>query len=90
MTLTCHTAFYSPSSVEEIRSKSAQTMREVVRPLLLLRRLEVFSDPVLAYRQATQQRYHARHGVAPVSRQFKPRFCLLHQSSAQPPLFYIQ
>ena len=30
MALTCHTAFYSPSSVDEIRSKSAQTMREVV------------------------------------------------------------
>ncbi|KAK3669587.1 hypothetical protein LTR78_010525 [Recurvomyces mirabilis] len=30
MALTCHTAFFSPSSVEEIRSKSAQTMREVL------------------------------------------------------------
>ncbi|KAI7240083.1 hypothetical protein KC330_g1482 [Hortaea werneckii] len=30
MVLTCHTAFFSPSSVEEIRSKSAQTMREVL------------------------------------------------------------
>lgn len=42
MVLTCHTAFFSPSSVEEIRSKSAQTMREVVSspsealPMLLL------------------------------------------------------
>ncbi|KAK5710698.1 hypothetical protein LTR15_012854 [Elasticomyces elasticus] len=30
MVLTCHTAFFSPSSLEEIRSKSAQTMREVL------------------------------------------------------------
>ncbi|EMC95097.1 hypothetical protein BAUCODRAFT_149122 [Baudoinia panamericana UAMH 10762] len=30
MVLTCHTAFFSPSSIEEIRSKSAQTMREVL------------------------------------------------------------
>lgn len=30
MILTCHTAFYSPSSIYEIRLKSAQTMRDVV------------------------------------------------------------
>lgn len=30
MVLTCHTAFYSPSSIYEIRYKSAQTMRDVV------------------------------------------------------------
>lgn len=34
MALTCHTAFFSPSSLEEIREKSAQTMREVVSLLL--------------------------------------------------------
>lgn len=30
LVLTCHTAFYSPSSIHEIRVKSAQTMRDVV------------------------------------------------------------
>ncbi|KAK4547953.1 hypothetical protein LTR36_010672 [Oleoguttula mirabilis] len=30
LVLTCHTAFYSPSSLQEIREKSAQTMREVL------------------------------------------------------------
>lgn len=30
MVLTCHTAFYSPSSIYEIRLKSAQTMRDVL------------------------------------------------------------
>jgi C-terminal binding protein len=33
MALTCHTAFFSPSSLEEIREKSAVTMKEVVRIL---------------------------------------------------------
>ncbi|KAK5131498.1 hypothetical protein LTR08_000892 [Meristemomyces frigidus] len=30
MALTCHTAFFSPSSIDEIREKSAQTIREVL------------------------------------------------------------
>ena len=30
MVLTCHTAFYSPSSFVDIRDKSAQTMRDVL------------------------------------------------------------
>jgi C-terminal binding protein len=30
MALTCHTAFYSPSSFEDIREKSCQTMRDVL------------------------------------------------------------
>lgn len=32
LVLTCHTAFFSPSSIQEIRIKSAQTMRDVVSP----------------------------------------------------------
>lgn len=31
MILTCHSAFFSPASVAEIRAKGAQTMRDVVR-----------------------------------------------------------
>lgn len=30
MVLTCHSAFYSPESFEDIRVKSAQTMRDVL------------------------------------------------------------
>jgi C-terminal binding protein len=30
MALTCHTAFYSPSSFVDIREKSSQTIRDVL------------------------------------------------------------
>ena len=30
LVLTCHTAFYSPSSFVDIREKSAQTMKDVL------------------------------------------------------------
>lgn len=37
LVITCHSAFYSPSSLDEIRSKSAETMRDVVSCLMCIR-----------------------------------------------------